>query len=454
MNRRALTIYLWQGFGLVAADRLVHGRVPAPLDAVASIAVVLAVIVGAVVLVGPVEDRAASRRAAGPRRRAAAPAAAAVVAVGLVVASLEVGPVSTSALDLPLSGRAVLGRADVITDSLDREPAPSSPAVAAGDVDGVVEEWARDNARLLERLGTGVAEVAAVVPGGEVRSTVWPAGASFDDERFPWWSVTKTITSSWLAESVVDGVVALDDPLSRWVPEAPHGDRITLEHLARHLSGIPNDLEAEFFEASPARDVQAYLDSGRLVAEPGERFEYSRIGYHLLALALERTTWTTWGERVAELAAGSGARLDTDEPDDPDAPVTDPGGHGYTGVLWAAGGIVSTAPDAATLWSWLFGERLGTEEVDLMTTFSADEERWFYGLGLVPLCPCELEGDRPVSDAVGLDSATSTMAVGRRSGAAVVVRSDAWWEDGAPSPAFYDLQVRILEALDPERPGS
>ncbi|MEZ5239318.1 MAG: acyltransferase [Microthrixaceae bacterium] len=67
IGRRALTIYLWQGLGLVAAQRLVDTRWgPGPLRAVAALAVVVAVIVAAVALVGPLEDRAAGRA---PRRR-------------------------------------------------------------------------------------------------------------------------------------------------------------------------------------------------------------------------------------------------------------------------------------------------------------------------------------------------------------------------------------------------
>ncbi|MHB1139067.1 MAG: acyltransferase family protein, partial [Microthrixaceae bacterium] len=66
LNSRALTIYLWQGFGLVAAQRLVTQRThDQVLGAVASIVVVAVVIVAAVVLVGGAEDLAAGRRRPG-----------------------------------------------------------------------------------------------------------------------------------------------------------------------------------------------------------------------------------------------------------------------------------------------------------------------------------------------------------------------------------------------------
>lgn len=51
-------------------------------------------------------------------------------------------------------------------------------------------------------------------------------------------SLTKVVTGTALTRMAAAGVLALDDPVERWLPEAP-ATGITLLHLARHTSGLP-----------------------------------------------------------------------------------------------------------------------------------------------------------------------------------------------------------------------
>gem|GEM_PF-6110193 len=58
-------------------------------------------------------------------------------------------------------------------------------------------------------------------------------------------SITKVFTGILLAEAVREGLVSLDDPVSKFLPPealAPNGsalDTVTLESLATHTSGLP-----------------------------------------------------------------------------------------------------------------------------------------------------------------------------------------------------------------------
>jgi CubicO group peptidase (beta-lactamase class C family) len=60
--------------------------------------------------------------------------------------------------------------------------------------------------------------------------------------RFNVASVTKPMTVIALISLAVDGKLTLDDPLSKWIPDFPRGDEITVAHLVRHRAGIPHRL--------------------------------------------------------------------------------------------------------------------------------------------------------------------------------------------------------------------
>lgn len=466
LGRRALSIYLWQGFGLLAAQRLVAVRLePGPVRAAASLAVVVAVTAAAVAVFGPLEDRAAARPARSPGRwgAVAVPVGLAVVLVALVLPL----PALAVPAEAPLSGRAVVTRAEDVRRSLEAEAVtPSGPV--AGPVDeaarpaavaAAMDDWVAANGDAVRRVGLGSLDAALVTASGRELSLRWEAGSPtrvdvvdrtappIEAEEVAWWSMTKTVTATWLMRAVADGVVRLDDPLSRWVPDVPDADRMTLEHLARHTAGLPGDLDRDFLTATPALAVQDYRDRPGLVAEPGTTFEYSRLGYFLLALALERATGTAWREAAESLAAEAGVRFSFDEDRTPFDEVTDPDGRGYRGGLWSSGGILSPLSDGARFLRWALTEGLPPDAVATMTSFSADPERWYYGIGLVPLCPCRPDGPTISADRYGLDAVTGFLVVDGTTGAALMARPDDWFDDDGPGPELFDLQRVLLDRL-------
>jgi CubicO group peptidase (beta-lactamase class C family) len=458
INRRALTIYLWQGFGLVAAQRLVDQRIDAPLPrALLSIAVVAAVVVAAVRAFGWIEDLAARRDGRSVDAREASRPRSLLVwiapGVALLVATAVLPPPATSAVEAPLSGRAVVARAGLVEESLATggAEAPIVTTLPAGrSVDEVMSAWAEEHREFLDRIGFTRVELAIALPDGEVRHQMWPRDAVAGPPLMPWWSMTKVLTTAWLAQLVADGVVALDDPLSRWLPEMPNADRMTLEQLARHTAGISASVESPAFEATPAGDLERYVADPGLDHEPGETFSYSRVGYFLLALALERASGEEWVDVVRDMGDRAGVEIALDEPVDPNAPSTHPDGLDYRGGLWSSGAVLTTVPDGARLVQWLFSEELEPAEIELMADFSDDPDAWYYGLGLLPVCPCEPAGDgRLRADRVGLDSLTGSFNVDPQDRTAVLIRPDSWWDGEEPGTPFFDLQRRLLDAVSP-----
>jgi fucose 4-O-acetylase-like acetyltransferase len=451
VNSRALTIYLWQGFGLVAAQRLVDQRLdPGPLRSLLAIVVVATVIAGAVALFGRVEDRAASR-SPDPRpsgrsghRTSARRAGLMVPAAGLVLAALLVPLPPGASIEAPLSGQAVIARGGLIEEELARR----SPRA---DVSGmtpqeVLDQWVQEHRGRLDDIGATWIDAAIAAPDGTVTVVSWNPDGTELSPTIAWWSMTKAVTAAWLVRLAEDGVVELDDPLAEYVPETPRAQEMTLRQLVTHTSGIPAELDGSLFDAHPADEIRSFIDRGRLAYEPGEGYGYSRIGYYLLALALERASGTTWEEAMRAMGHEAGVTLSLDD-DWSEAPVSDPDGHGYRGGLWSSGGLVSELPVAATFLHWLFTDGLSADALHAMTRFPADQERHYYGLALIPVCPCEIVDGWIESQRFGLDTASGTFAVDGPTGAAVMVRPEAWWDDAGPVIEFYDLQQRLLDAV-------
>ena len=228
--------------------------------------------------------------------------------------------------------------------------------------------------------------------------------------RFGLASGTKGFTALTVMTMIESGELGLDQPvrtvLGRDLPEID--DRVTIEHLLAHRSGIGDYLdEAELHDINdylmpvPVHELsgtERYLPAmtgHRQVFAPGERFAYNNSGYVVLALVAQRVTNQLFEHLVVErvcIPAGltATAFLRSDEL---------PAGAA-TGYLSAKGlrtnvfhlpvmgsgdgGIFSTAADVHRFWSGLFeGRIVSRESAALMTAPTGDdsEEHQGYGLG-------------------------------------------------------------------------
>jgi N-acyl-D-amino-acid deacylase len=116
-------------------------------------------------------------------------------------------------------------------------------------------------------------------------------------------SLAKTFTAAVVLMLQSEGVLSLDVPVQRYLPELPY-PTITLRHLLSHTSGLAV-LDYDWFDPylppGRARTTEALLEvvgaqKPALVAEPGTMFEYSSFGYDLAALAAARAAKTTFAD--------------------------------------------------------------------------------------------------------------------------------------------------------------
>jgi CubicO group peptidase (beta-lactamase class C family) len=112
-------------------------------------------------------------------------------------------------------------------------------------------------------------------------------------------SVAKQFTAAALVLLARDGVLTLDDDISRWIPEVRgFGKKITIRNLLTHTSGIPDRYTLHEVEGRPAGEVDhtnaEVIDVVSRLRElnfdPGEDYEYSNTGLIVAATLLERAS--------------------------------------------------------------------------------------------------------------------------------------------------------------------
>lgn len=115
------------------------------------------------------------------------------------------------------------------------------------------------------------------------------------DSPFIIYSVTKTYLAVAALRLVERGVLALDCPIDRWLPTVPHASEMTLRHLLRHASGLPDygglpDYHAAVRRGDAPWSEEEYLARTRadqLLFPPGQGWQYSNIGYMVVRRLLE-----------------------------------------------------------------------------------------------------------------------------------------------------------------------
>jgi len=90
---------------------------------------------------------------------------------------------------------------------------------------------------------------------------------------------------------VEDGKLTLEDPISKYFPDAPESWRsIKVRHLLTHTSGIPDYTEKDIdFRRDYTEDELAKIAyTLKLEFEPGLRWNYSNTGYLVLGILIHK----------------------------------------------------------------------------------------------------------------------------------------------------------------------
>jgi CubicO group peptidase (beta-lactamase class C family)/streptogramin lyase len=267
------------------------------------------------------------------------------------------------------------------------------------ELSAILEDIRRSNASAWNAEVPGLG-VAVVSPTGDVVSAVSgssapPATTPLEPSaRFHVGSLTKTFTAALIMVLDQEGLLTLDDPISRWL-EYPGGDDITVRMLLGHTSGIPDfTSSAALTRKESPREAIALAAEMAPLFTPDSSWSYSNTNYTMLGLISELASGESWADQirvrflqplgltstyvwtgVAEGPTAAGSRLACGYADEPAcAPMPGlavlPVSDGADWILaWAAGSLVSTPEDMARWMAQLVGgEVLDRDHRDLLTT--------------------------------------------------------------------------------------
>jgi CubicO group peptidase (beta-lactamase class C family) len=164
-------------------------------------------------------------------------------------------------------------------------------------------------ARLSERLRhiQGHARLPSVVAGVATAGEVtWTGGAGDvpgepEDTQYRIGSITKTLVAVLVMRARDEGLLGLEDPIGRFVPETAYADA-TVAELLSHTSGMQSEPVGPWWERSPGVAVPDLLranDGSGRVAPAGAYFHYSNLGFALLGEAVARLRGARWWELVS-----------------------------------------------------------------------------------------------------------------------------------------------------------
>src|SRR5881296_3390052 len=237
------------------------------------------------------------------------------------------------------------------------------------------------------------------------------------DTRFRIASNTKTMTAAVIVLLAQEEKLSLDDPVSKYVPDVPNGDRISITDLLKMRSGLYNYTNDRIISKTIDTDPAKVWTPAELLAiafahppnfPPGKEYEYNNTNYALLGLVAENVDGKPLAQVMHDRLFGPQNMQDTELPSSTVNTIPEPYSHGYlygsssvalvgeppyspevqaaarAGTLLpkdytdvnhsnaaAAGGVISTTDDLATWIKALVGGKV----------FDADyQRRWFDSL--------------------------------------------------------------------------
>lgn len=220
---------------------------------------------------------------------------------------------------------------------------------------------------------------------------------------YHWASITKTMTGIAIMQLRDRGLLKLDDPIVRYVPELARvhnsfGDTgaITLRHLMSHSAGFRGgtwpwrDQEWQPFEPPGWAQLEAMLPYTDVQFRPGSRFRYSNPGIVYLGQVIERLSGEDYevyvDKNILRPLGMHASYFDRTPPH-----LLPHRSHSYyirkgkrtpapfdvdTGVTVSNGGLNAPLPDMAKYVAFLLGDPARQGEYDLILKRSSIDEMW------------------------------------------------------------------------------
>ena len=216
------------------------------------------------------------------------------------------------------------------------------------------------------------------------------------DTKFQLASVTKQFTATAILLLVEKGKLSLNDKLSKFFPDCPKADSVTIHMLLSHSSGLAMGFK-ELATSTISVD-SAYSEIKKMPYEfsPGTKTAYSNIGYYLLAKIIEKVSGEEYAffleKNIFEKAGMKNTGVsNNDSIILKKAKVYYRTEKGYVhnpyinwGVNIGHDGVYSTVEDLALWDKALYGTTILSAEMKKRMFTSYSSENWGYGFIINP----------------------------------------------------------------------
>ncbi|WP_162623212.1 serine hydrolase domain-containing protein [Confluentibacter sediminis] len=121
-------------------------------------------------------------------------------------------------------------------------------------------------------------------------------------------SITKTYTATMVYELVDEGKLKLTDKLSKYFPQIPNAENITIANLVTHSSGLYEitkdaDFKTWHLETTTRNEMLERMQKHPGVFKPNEKSEYSNTNFILLGYIIEDIDKMTYAESLQKRIA-------------------------------------------------------------------------------------------------------------------------------------------------------
>ena len=208
-------------------------------------------------------------------------------------------------------------------------------------------------------------------------------------------SVTKTYTAVLTLLAMEEGKIKLTDKLSQWFPQFENADKITIEMMLKHRSGIfnfteiPGESAWEAVAHTQAEFIE-YVSKPKNNFDPDTAYEYSNTNYALIGFILEKIYQKDYNVLIQEKICKPLKLENTYYSFENDLAKNEAysyniqdkylknGSINYSNEP-GSGGLLSTPSEVNRFISALFmGKIISPESLELMLNIENDE----YGLGI------------------------------------------------------------------------
>jgi len=114
-------------------------------------------------------------------------------------------------------------------------------------------------------------------------------------------SITKQFTAASILKLQEQGKLSVTDKLSKYIPDFPRGDEVTLRHLLTHTSGIHSYTDKPDFMKTVTQPVKTEeliqsFKNDPYDFDPGAKWRYDNSGYFLLGYVVEKVSGMAYGD--------------------------------------------------------------------------------------------------------------------------------------------------------------